>query len=103
VHRSLTEVGGDKCYRLLAELPDAVESLIICTKAEHAPALVLEAKENGIKRLWFQQGADFSEAIVAAEQADINQVNGKCILMYAPPVTGIHAVHRFFVKLFGKL
>ena len=103
VHRSLAEVGGDKCYRSLAELPDAVESLIICTKAKHAIALVIEAKEKEIKRIWFQQGADFSEAIAAAEKHGIDYVKGKCILMYATPVTGIHAVHRFFVKLFGKL
>lgn len=103
VHHELEQFEGARCYRRLAELPDEVDSVVVCTQPQHALDIATEAKENGIRRLWFQQGADFSEAVTSARESGLDTVSGKCILMYATPVTGIHAVHRFFAKLFGKL
>ena len=102
VHRTLAEIEGQKCYRSIGELPAGIESLVICTHGPEASLLIGEARSKGIKRIWFQQGADYSLATRAAREADIDYVTGKCILMYAGRVTGIHAVHRFFAKLVGR-
>jgi hypothetical protein len=103
VHPRLSEFEGGECFNDLKELPSEVEAAVICTKPENAIAALQQAGGSNIKRIWFQQGADFSEAAAMAKSAGMDITIGKCILMYAPPVTGIHAFHRFLARLFGKL
>jgi len=39
----------------------------------------------------------------AAEKAGIKLVYNKCIMMFASPVKGVHAFHRFLARIFGKV
>jgi predicted CoA-binding protein len=103
VHHSLTEFENDKCYSKLAGLPSSVDAAVVAVSPANAKKLVQDAQGTSIKKLWFQRGADFSEVEAKANQAGLKTVSGKCILMYAEPVTGIHAFHRFLARLFGKL
>ena len=103
VHPRLETFEGDRCYARLTDLPDAVKAAVITVQPAQAEAVVNDAQAAGIPRLWFQQGADFSAAVKRAEAHGSEVVSGKCILLYAPPVTGIHALHRFFARLFGRL
>ncbi|MCK4632771.1 MAG: CoA-binding protein [candidate division Zixibacteria bacterium] len=96
-------IDGEQCYRDLLQVPDEVKAAVVVVKPEHTDGLVEMAAEKGIEILWFQQGANFSEVAEAATNAGIAVIQRKCLLMYAPPVTGIHAVHRFFAKLFNRL
>jgi len=102
VHPALTTYDGDHCFRTLREIPEGVEAAVIAVSPFHADEVVRDARAAGIKRLWFQQGADFRDVALMAEAYGIKTVTGKCILLYAGEVTGIHAFHRFFVKIFGK-
>ena len=103
VHPQTETFDGDRCSAGLADLPDEVAAAVIAVKPAQAEGVVDDAKAAGITTLWFQQGADFSKAIAHADALGIQTISGKCILMYASPVTGIHAVHRFFARLFGRL
>ncbi len=103
VHPTLPTFSGARCYNEIKELPGEVDALFVSVKPEQAEKVVTEAAARNIKRIWFQRGADFSKAAEIAENMGIETVTGKCILMYAQPVSGIHAVHRFLVKLFGRL
>lgn len=97
---------GDKCYPSLRELHSEapeVKAAILALKPEGAEPVVEDAAASGITHLWFQRGADFVDAYELAESKGIQTVYDKCILMYAQPVGGVHAVHRFFAKAFGKL
>jgi predicted CoA-binding protein len=96
-------VEGDRSYPDLKSIPEPVEAAIVVTSPQIADRVVDEALEKGINRIWFQQGADFSASVDKAKKAGMEVVSKKCIFLYAPPVTGGHAFHRFFVKLFGKL
>ena len=98
----MTEFEGDRCYTSLREVPDAVTSAVIVVKPERAGACIEDAAAGGIKRVWLQQGADFSEAAARARELGLEVVVDKCVLMYAGEVTGIHSLHRFFSRLFGK-
>ena len=100
---ALDTVAGDKCYRDISELPVEVEALLVTVKPEAAEAMIDRIESTRFKRIWFQQGADFSKAAAKAHEKGIETVTGKCILMYAPPVQGIHSFHRFLMKVFGKL
>ena len=102
VHPLMSAFDGDPCMRSLTDLPDHVDAAVVAVSALHAEEVVRDAHKARIKTLWFQQGPDFREVALMAEAYGIKTVTGKCILMYAGEVTGIHAVHRFFAKVFKK-
>lgn len=102
VHPTATTVCGERCYQSVGDLPAGVETVVIVVKPEKALAVVEAAASRGIKRLWFQQGADFSEAVRRAEELELDTVSGKCILMYVSPVTGLHRFHQGLARLFGR-
>ena len=93
---------GDPCHSRLAALPDQVKTAVIAVSPEIAEAVVVDAHSAGFTHLWFQQGKDFSAAKDKAESLGISTVSKKCILMYAEPVKGIHAFHRFLARIFGR-
>ena len=103
VNPNVETVEGEACYPDLRSIPFEVEAAIVLTSPGNADRIVDDAIEKKVKRLWFQQGADFSRSVEKARQAGLDVVSKKCIFLYAPPVSGGHSVHRFFVKLFGKL
>ena len=103
VHPTRQAFDGDTCYHRLDTLPPEVKAAVVAISPEAAETIIDDAKSAGISHLWFQQGKDFSRAQSKAKSMGINTVSQKCILMYAQPVTGIHAVHRFLARMFGRL
>lgn len=102
VHPELLEYEGTKCFSHVSDLPAETDGLIICTAPDQALILINEAVAHGIKQIWLQQGAENPELISSFNDKDINLITGKCILMYAEPVTSFHKFHRGLAKLFGK-
>lgn len=102
VHPSAETIEGDKAYNNIRVLPSEVDAAVIAMSPDKAKGAIDDAIAKGIKRIWFQQGANFKEVAQKAREAGIEVVTKKCILMYAPPVGSIHAFHRFFVKLLGR-
>ncbi len=100
VHPTKENFDGDKCFSKLTELPSDIKTAIIAVSPDTAKTVVDDAIEAKFTHLWFQQGKDFSDSIEKAEKNGIKTVSNKCILMYAEPVTGIHAFHRFLARLF---
>jgi len=103
VHPDATELGGVRCVPTLAALPNQVGAMVLVVKPERSAALVREAAQAGIPRVWMQQGASSSEALHACEALGIQVVHGECLLMFLEPVNGIHAFHRWLWGFFGKL
>ena len=103
VHPEAKEIGGEPCYPNLAALQGKIDSVVVCVPPKASAGVVQEALQAGIKNIWLQQGAQSSEALAAARAGGVNPVEGKCILMYAPPVKSLHNWHRFFAKLFGQV
>jgi predicted CoA-binding protein len=103
VHPSRPSFDGDACHAKLSDLPAEVKTAIIAVSPEAAEMVVEDAASAGMTHLWFQQGKDFSHALQRAEEKGLKTVGQKCILMYAQPVTGVHAFHRWLARLFGKL
>ena len=102
VHPTMETFDGDRCFATLKSIPEQVEAAVVAVSPANAEKVVEDARDADIAKLWFQRGADFSKAIEKADTNGMHVVSGKCILMYAPPVTGIHAVHRFLARLFGN-
>jgi predicted CoA-binding protein len=102
VHPARTTFADDPCYPSLTSLPSTVKTAIIAVAPQTAELVVDDAIAAGFTSLWFQQGKNFSTAEAKAKVAGIKTASGKCILLYAGEVTGVHAFHRFLAKLFGK-
>ena len=111
-----------KGYRILAVNPNAAEHRRRALLPEPLPRfpkgwaacssspppsqsekVVREAAAQGISRVWLQLGAQSEAAAAACAEHGLSAVSGKCILMFAEPVTSIHGVHRWFAKVFGQL
>lgn len=103
VHPTRESFDGDRCYHDLTTVPDEVTAAVVAVSPERSERIVEDARSAGLTHLWFQQGKNFTDAVAKARAKGIQTVDRKCILMYAQPVTGIHAVHRFLAKLFGRL
>ena len=102
VHSSLDTFDNTKCYQSVNDLPLVPDCVLVAVKPDTALEVVRQATAKGVRKVWFQQGANFSAAIAEAEKADLEIVSRRCILMYAGPVTGIHRFHRFLNRLFGR-
>ena len=102
VHPEVDGVGGFRCYRSIADLPEEVGGLVLVVPPDQSEKLVRQAKDAGINRVWMQQGAESAEAIRYCEDNGIDAVHGECIMMFAKP-TGVHRFHRWLNGVFGRL
>jgi uncharacterized protein len=100
VNRSGGTVDGQTIYSSLAELPEPVDTVLVMVKPEHAADVARDCVNAGVKRVWFQQGTDSTEALKISRDGGMRVVNGECILMYAGK-SGFHKFHRFFRELIG--
>jgi uncharacterized protein len=101
VNPNVDEIYGVKCYRTVADLPGDVKNLLILTPKKETAAIVASAAEKGIERIWIQQSSDTPEALEIAAAEKIPVISGKCIFMFAEPVTSVHKFHRSLAKFFG--
>jgi uncharacterized protein len=102
VHPEAQEIAGENCYSSLSELKGQVDGALICLSPTQALVALRQAVEAGIQNIWLQQGADSPEVLALAQELGVTPVSGKCILMYAQPVTSFHSWHRAFAKLIGQ-
>lgn len=103
VHPTANEIRGIPCFPNLGALPAPVGGLILVVPPAQSEALVREAHEAGITRIWMQQGAESEEAIRYCEENGMSVVHHECIMMFAEPVVTIHRFHRWLWGLIGRL
>ncbi|MBZ0256789.1 CoA-binding protein [bacterium] len=92
---------GAPCYPSLEAVPGTVEGAVIAVGKENALCALEDAKRSNIRYVWLQQGAGSDEAKKYCDDNGLHAVFGQCILMYAKPISGLHAIHRFVWKLLG--
>lgn len=102
IHPEAKEIGGRPCYASLADVKDQTDAVLICLPPAKAMEAVIEAGAAGYKKVWLQQGSQSPEVIAKAKELGLSTTSGKCILMYAAPVTSLHTWHRAFAKIFGQ-
>ena len=102
VNPHVDQIDGQPCYKDIASLPDNVDRLYIVTPKDQTAGILKEATSKGIKNVWIQQRSENDEAVQLAMDKDINLIQKECMLKFAEPVSGPHAFHRFFNKLFGS-
>jgi len=103
VHHEAETIAGAPCARNLKDVASRVGGVILVTPPASTSALVREAAEAGIRRIWMQQGAESPEAIQFCEQQGLAAVHGQCILMFVEPAMWLHRFHRGINKIIGRL
>jgi predicted CoA-binding protein len=102
VHPEAKEISGQVCYPNIAALKEQVDAVLICLPPAKAKQAVQEVADAGLKKVWLQQGSQSPEVLALAKQLGLSTVAGKCIMMYADPVSSLHGWHRTFAKIFGQ-
>lgn len=102
VHHRMDKFEDLPCVKKISEISPVPHSLYISMQPDKAQFLINEAIELGVKNIWFQQGSDFHRLAEIARDKGINVIENKCIMMYAEPVKGIHAFHRFLSNIFSR-
>jgi len=101
VNPNADEIQGVKCFKSVGELPADITHLLILTQKTETEAVAEAAVKKGFEMVWIQQTSDTPEALKILDEAKISVISKKCIMMFAGPVKGGHAFHKFFVKAFG--
>jgi predicted CoA-binding protein len=95
-------IQGERCYRRIADLPQAVSALLVVVPPEHAVDVVRDAATRGIRHIWLQQGAESPAVMRACAELGLDVVAGECVLMFAKP-TGVHKAHRWVWRVLRKI
>jgi uncharacterized protein len=99
VNPNASTVEGDPAYPDLRSIPGGVGAVVIGTRPEHAPAMVRECAELGVKYVWMHRGV--GPGSVSAEATDygrdhgITVIDGGCPLMFGPTSDVGHRVIKF--------
>lgn len=81
VNPNCDEIDGVKCYRSLGDLPQLPGAVSVIVPPAVGLKVLDEAAHIGIKRLWFQPGAESQEIIQKAEDLGLQIVYDNCVLI----------------------
>ena len=86
VNPFVDEVLGEKSYKSLLDIPEAIEVVDIFRPSEHVPAIVEEAIKlknmlGSPKVIWMQLGIVNEEAARRAKEAGFTVVMDRCMMM----------------------
>lgn len=75
------EVLGEKAWASLAEVPEAVDCVVIFRRPEHVPEIVEQAIQKGARAVWMQYGISHAEAASRARAAGLLVVEDRCMMI----------------------
>jgi len=107
VNPNAAEVEGVRCYASVLEISPPVDAVLLMIPKSAAASAARECMQAGIKRVWMYgapgagRGAVSQEALDVCEKNGAAVVAGHCPYMFLPGA-GLHRIHAFFLKLFGK-
>ncbi len=82
VNPRLDEVEGVPCYPSLEHVPGPRRAVSVVAPPSAAAAIVAAAAASGVRHLWFQPGAEETDAVAAAVAHGIEVVaDGSCLLV----------------------
>ncbi len=102
VNPETTVLDGAPCYASVKDMPAGIDRLYIVTPKKETAGVVRDAAAYGIKKLWIQQHSDTPEALELARSKGMSVISGRCMMMFAEPVSSVHGFHRWMMRFFGK-
>jgi predicted CoA-binding protein len=106
VNPKASEVMGRPCFARVRDIQPAVDGALLMTTPEVTPAVIADCAAAGIRRVWMYRagakGAVSEKAITFSQEHGIQVVPGQCPFMFLPGSGGVHSLHGFLRKIFGK-
>lgn len=88
VNPNAAEIEGDECFPSVSAIPGGVDGVVVGTSPANAPAVVDDALQAGVRRIWmhrsFGTGSVSDEAVVAGRDGGAVVIDGGCPLMFDP-------------------
>lgn len=81
VNPQAQEILGQKCYASLEEIGQPVDMVNVFRDPSHAPELARQAARLGAKVLWLQLGVKSPQAAQTAQQAGLDYVEDRCLMV----------------------
>jgi predicted CoA-binding protein len=81
VNPNFTELMGAKCYPTVAAIPGQVDVVDVFRRAEFCADVVRDAINARAKGVWLQSGIINAEARRLAEEAGIDYVEDRCLMV----------------------
>jgi uncharacterized protein len=75
------EVIGLKAYKSVIDVEGRIDVAVFIIPPAASDKAILEVKEAGIRKVWFQPGSESDAAIKFCKQNNINCIYGKCIMV----------------------
>lgn len=100
VHPEAKEIQGIPCVSSVRDLPGEIRNLYVVTPKEKTREVIEDALKSGIQKIWIQRNSETPEVLNLAKESGMSLISGRCILMFAEPVQGIHGFHRWLSRLF---
>lgn len=101
------DVDGVVCYPDLRSVPGDLHGVVIATHPDVAPDVARQARERGVRHVWFHrsfgQGSVSDAAVSQCRAAGINCIVGGCPLMYCEPVDIAHRCMRWWLGRSGRV
>jgi uncharacterized protein len=109
INPNADEIGGDKCYRNVKDIPGKVDGVIAVTRPEATEQLVHDCAEAGVTRVWMHYGIHGGGTSVSEPGVEfcnahnITVITGVCPLMFGKPSDGFHRLIKRWYEMTGKL
>jgi hypothetical protein len=103
IHPEAARIDGEPCAPNLTAVRGRAQAVLVCVPPANVLPILREAAAVGLRCVWLQQGAESPEALAVGRELGLELIAGKCVLMYAPPVSSYHGWHRAFVRMIGRL
>ena len=103
VHPSASSLEGLPCVPSLTAIHERVDGLVTVVPPPRTEALVREAGQIGISRVWMQQGSESAEAVEFCAEHGMQEVHGECLIMFLKQSSGMHRFHHWVNGVLGKL
>ena len=107
VNPAASEVDGSVCYPEISRIPAPVEAVMVVTHPSAAPAVVRQALDRGVRRIWFHRsfgdGSVSEEAVRLCRSRGVEPIVGGCPLMYCGRVDPGHRFFRWWLQLARRL
>ncbi len=81
VNPNLSEGLGEPAYATLADVPEAIDLVLLFQRSENVPPFVEQAIECGAKAVWLQLGIANAAAAERARAAGLDVVQDACMLV----------------------
>ena len=88
VNPTVKEILGEPCYPDLASVPEPIDVVDVFRRPEFVPAIVDEAIAVGAKAVWLQLGVVNEEAARHAQDAGLDVVMDRCMMVEHARLTG---------------